>query len=65
MEEPWKVGALKDRIENIKMGWIIDKVLEKNTTIDDFWNKLKEDKIIDDPKTDVEGPEKEGENDIY
>ena len=38
MEEPWKIGALRNRIENIKMGWITDKLLDKNTTLDAFWN---------------------------
>ena len=38
VEEPWKIGALRDRIENIKMGWITDKLLDKNTTLDAFWN---------------------------
>ena len=47
------------------MGWITDKLLDKNTTINDFWNKLKEDNIIDDPEADVKGPEKDGENDVY
>ena len=53
-DELWKIAVLRDRIENIKMGWMTDDLLDPSTDLDDFWNRLKDDKIINNPKTDVE-----------
>ena len=59
-----EIGKLRERIDVIQGGWYIDKKLDPTVTLDDFWERLIDDNIIT-SKEDIEGPEKEGENDVY
>ncbi len=61
----YEIGALKDRINNVIADWNIERFTKPGITVDDLWNKMVDAEIITDPDTDVEGPEKEGENDVY
>ena len=61
----YEIGALKDRINNVIADWYIDKGIDQTTVIDDLWDKMVVEDIIDNPEEDVEGPEKVGENDRY
>ena len=61
----YEIGAIKDRINNALGDWYIDKGLDPTTPIDDLWDKMVVEDIIDDPEEDVDGPEKVGENDSY
>ena len=61
----YEIGALKDRINNVIADWYIDKGIDQTTVIDDLWDKMVIEDIIDNPEEDVEGPEKVGENDRY
>ncbi|MFQ8989231.1 MAG: type II secretion system protein, partial [Intestinibacter sp.] len=49
-----EIAVLRDRIEVIKVGWVTDNFIDPpNITLDDFWNRLVDNNIIRDPKTDV------------
>ncbi len=61
----YEIGALKDRINNVIADWYIDKGIDSTTKIDELWDKMVADDIIDNPEEDVEGPEKEGDYDSY
>ena len=61
----YEIGALKDRINNVIADWSIERLTKPETTVDDLWEKMVVDNIIDNPEEDVEGPEKVGENDSY
>ena len=60
-----EIGALKDRINNVIADWSIGRAIDPTVTVDDLWDKMVEADIIDNPKEDVSGPKKEGENDRY
>ena len=64
-KERYEIGALKDKINNVIADWSIERLTKPGITVDDLWDKMVEADIITDPETDVEGPEKEGENDVY
>lgn len=59
-----EIERLRERIEIIQSDWWIDKKLDPTVTLDDFWKRLMDDNIIT-SKDDIEGPEKNGDNDIY
>ena len=61
----YEIGAIKDRINNVIVDWSIERLTKPGVTIDDLWDKMVEADIIDNPEEDIEGPEKEGENDAY
>ena len=61
----YEIGVLKDRINNVIADWYIDKGIDQTTEIDDLWDKMVLEDIIDNPEEDIEGPEKIGENDSY
>ena len=61
----YEIGALKDRINNVIADWSIERLTKTEITVNDLWDKMVEADIITDSETDVEGPEKEGENDVY
>ena len=61
----YEIGAIKDRINNVIADWSIERLTKPGVTIDDLWDKMVEADIIDNPEEDIEGPEKEGENDAY
>ena len=65
-KEQYKIGVLKDRINNVIADWSIERLTKPGITVDDLWGKMVEADIISNPVEDyVEGPEKEGENDVY
>ena len=59
-----EIAKLRERIEVIQVDWWTDKKIDPTVTLDNFWERLIADKIIG-SKEDIEGPEKEGENDVY
>ncbi len=62
----YEIGALKDRINNVIADWSVERLTKPGVTVDDLWDKMVDADIISDPVEDyVEGPEKEGENDVY
>ena len=64
-KEQTEIAVLKDRIENIRISWIVDKTLDPSLKIDDLWNRFIAGDIIATTE-DVEGPEKdENGNDVY
>ena len=60
-----EIGALKDRINNVIADWSIERAIDSSITVDVLWEKMVDADIIDNPKEDVSGPKKEGENDRY
>ena len=65
-KEQYEIGAIKDRINNVIANWSIDRFTKPGVTVDDLWDKMVAADIISNPVEDyVEGPEKEGENDVY
>ena len=60
-----EIGALKDRINNVIADWSIERAVDSSITVDVLWEKMVDADIIDNPKEDVSGPKKEGENDRY
>ena len=64
-KEQYEIGAVKDRINNVIADWSIERLTQTGVTVDDLWDKMVDEEIITDPETDVEGPTKEGENDVY
>ena len=61
----YEIGTLKDRINNVIADWSIERFTKPGVTVDDLWDKMVVEDIIDNPEEDVEGPEKVGENDSY
>ena len=45
--------------------WSIERAVDSSITVDVLWEKMVDADIIDNPKEDVSGPKKEGENDRY
>ena len=45
--------------------WSIERAIDSSITVDVLWEKMVDADIIDNPKEDVSGPKKEGENDRY
>lgn len=63
--EGYSIESEKERIENVKIAWMSQKQINSSIGLDDFWNKLIENGILDKNKKPTSPTKQEGENSIY
>lgn len=61
----YSIESEKEKIENVKIAWISQKHINSSIGLDDFWNKLIENEILDKNKKPASPTKQEGENSIY